>query len=121
MITDIIKGVTDIANKVAGNIFPDPKDEIKKQELAQQIQNQLLTSQSNIINAETKGESWLQRNWRPLTMLTFVSLVVAKWLGFTVDGVTEAIELELLGIIKVGLGGYVLGRSAEKLMKEYKK
>ena len=45
------------------------------------------------IRAEAMGDSWLQRSWRPITMLTFVSLIVAKWLGFTAPGVTEAVEL----------------------------
>jgi hypothetical protein len=66
------------------------------------------------IRAEASGDSWLQRSWRPITMLTFVALIVAKWLGFTAPGVTEAVELALFEIIKIGLGGYVVGRSVEK-------
>jgi hypothetical protein len=72
------------------------------------------------IRAEATGDSWLQRSWRPLTMLTFVSLIVAKWLGFTAPGVTEAVELALFEIIKIGLGGYVVGRSVEKGIKVWK-
>lgn len=76
---------------------------------------QELRAQAEIIVAEAKGEGYIQRNWRPITMLTFVSLIVAKWLGYTAPGVTEAIELALLEIIKYGLSGYVVGRSAEKI------
>lgn len=54
-------------------------------------------------------------------MLTFVALVVAKWLGFTDGGVTEAVELELMRLIQMGLGGYVIGRSVEKGIKEWKR
>jgi hypothetical protein len=46
--------------------------------------------------------------------------VVAKWLGWTAPGITPDQELALLDIIKVGLGGYVVGRSGEKIMKAYK-
>jgi len=81
---------------------------------------QELESQRDIIVAEAKSESWLARSWRPITMLTFVTLVVAKWLGFTAPGITPEQELALLDIIKVGLGGYVIGRSGEKIMKAYK-
>ncbi len=86
------------------------------------LQEQVLTGQleelraaTAILVAEAQGESWLQRNWRPLTMLVFVGLVVAKWLGFTAPGITEAIELKLFQIIELGLGGYVIGRSLEKV------
>jgi hypothetical protein len=79
-----------------------------------------LTAQRDIIVAEAQSESWIARSWRPITMLTFVTLVVAKWLGWTAPGITPDQELALLDIIKVGLGGYVVGRSGEKIMKAYK-
>ena len=31
-------------------------------------ENKLLESQSKIVESEAKGESWLQRNWRPMLM-----------------------------------------------------
>ena len=76
---------------------------------------------SKVVLAEAQGHSWLQRNWRPVTMLTFVALVAAKWLGFTAPGVTEAVEMELMRLIQLGLGGYIVGRSVEKGIKEWKK
>lgn len=79
------------------------------------LQGKELDAAKEIITAEARGESWLQRNWRPVTMLTFVALVVAKWLGYTAAGVTQEIELQLMELIKIGLGGYVVGRSAEKI------
>lgn len=84
-----------------------------------EYEGKLVEAQSSTINSEAKGESWLQRNWRPLTMLTFTGLVVAKWLGLTVDtGITEAVEIELMNLIQIGLGGYVVGRSAEKIVPQ---
>ena len=41
-----------------------------------EYESKLLKSQSNIIQSESTGRSWLQRNWRPITMLTFLLLVV---------------------------------------------
>ncbi len=79
-----------------------------------------LREAASVIRAEARGESWAQRNWRPLTMITFVSLVVAKWMGWSAPGIDVAVELELMELIKIGLGGYVVGRSAEKVMKLYK-
>ena len=81
---------------------------------------QLATARATLI-AELSGESWLQRNWRPLVMLFLTGLVGAHWLGFTAPNINDAVVVELLSIVKVGIGGYVVGRSAEKVMKEYTK
>lgn len=80
-----------------------------------------LESAASIIIAEAQGGSWLQNSWRPITMLTFTALVVMHWLGFTAENLPEEQVIALLEIVKVGLAGYVLGRSGEKIMKEYKK
>ncbi len=74
----------------------------------------------DIILAEAKGDSWLQRCWRPLLMLWFAGLVGAHWLGFTPENLSESVVNSLLDIVQVGIGGYVLGRSGEKMMKAYK-
>ena len=73
-----------------------------------------------IVVAEAEGGSWIQRSWCPVTMLTFVALVVARWLGLTTPGITPEEELALFEIIKIGLGGYVVGRSVEKGIKVWK-
>ena len=39
-------------------------------------EQELLKSQVSILNSEASGQSWIQRNWRPITMLTFLFLVV---------------------------------------------
>lgn len=78
-----------------------------------------LDSATQIIIAEASGESWLQRNWRPILMLWFAGLVGAHWLGYTPSNLGEETVLMLLSIVKVGIGGYVLGRSGEKMVKAY--
>ncbi|MBV1933409.1 MAG: holin family protein [Parvibaculaceae bacterium] len=75
----------------------------------------LVKAQSDIITAEATGQSWIQRNWRPLTMLTFVGLIVARWMGFTAPGMSEAEYLSVYDLMKLGLGGYVAGRTLEKI------
>lgn len=80
-----------------------------------------LENATKIITAEAQGESWLQRNWRPLLMLWFAGLIGAHWLGYTPANLPEEQVIGLLDIVQVGVGGYVLGRTAEKVIKEYKK
>ena len=48
-------------------------------------------------------------------MLTFTALIVARWLGYSAPGITEAEALRLWSIVEIGLGGYVIGRSVEKV------
>jgi len=102
----------------------DNKAEAEK--IKQNIQQQLLSgqlkeleAQAQIITAEAKG-GWLQRNWRPLLMLTFAGLVVAHWFGFTAPNIPESVQNSLLNIVLVGMGGYIVGRSGEKIMDKYK-
>lgn len=79
------------------------------------LEQQLVSSREKMATAEANGHSWLQRNWRPLTMLSFVGLMAAHWLGFTAPGLTEAERLALMDIINLGLTGYIVGRSVEKV------
>ena len=79
-----------------------------------EYQKSLNDAQATIITAEAQGKSWIQRSWRPITMLTFVVIVLMRWFGLTVD-VPESVEVELMSLIKIGLGGYVAGRSVEKV------
>lgn len=72
-------------------------------------------AQVSVIIAESQGESWLQRNWRPITMLTFVVLIVSHWFGYSAPNLTEAERIAIFDLVKLGLGGYVMGRSAEKV------
>ena len=103
----------------------DNKAEAEK--IKQSIQQQLLSgqlkeleAQAQIITAEANG-GWLQRNWRPLLMLVFAGLVVAHWFGFTAPNIPESVQNSLLNIVLVGVGGYVVGRSGEKIADKFRK
>lgn len=111
--------------KLIDRAIPD-KDkalEIKRQlDLdLQDIERTELKGAIDIIVAEANGDSWLQRSWRPLLMLWFAGLVGAHWLGFTPDNLSQSTINQLLSIVQIGIGGYIVGRSGEKIMKEYKK
>jgi len=95
--------------------------QFKFKELLTQVQGKMLdfeakilSLQAGVIKAEAKG-NLLQRTWRPILMLTFGFVIVSRWFGFTVDVPLES-ELRMWNIIELGLGGYVIGRSAEKIV-----
>lgn len=120
---NLLAPILGIIDTVVDKAIPDKAQAVElKAKLTQSaisLSAQELKSQSDIIIAEASGESWLQRNWRPMTMLTFTALVVAHWLGWTAANLGEPEVLSLLEIVKVGLGGYVVGRSVEKSVKAY--
>ncbi len=122
MLGAVLAALGPIFAQVAKSLFPDPSDELKRLELQSRLQQTALAhaadlerAASEIVKAEAAGESALQRNWRPILMLTFGTLIVARWLGFVAPNLTEAEYLKLWSIIELGLGGYVIGRSAEKI------
>lgn len=86
-------------------------DQLREQEGAQEF-----LAAADIVKAEAQSGTWLTAAWRPLTMLVFVALIVARVFGLTSEHVSEAEYAELWELVKLGLGGYVLGRSAEKVV-----
>ena len=76
----------------------------------------MVDEKSKAIEAEAKGESWLQRNWRPITMLTFLVLVVCDSFGILAFRLSN----EAWTLLQIGIGGYVVGRSGEKIVKRIK-
>jgi hypothetical protein len=82
-----------------------------------EYETKLMEARSSIITAEANSQSWIARNWRPITMLTFLVLVVLSSIGILGVKVHD----EFWAILKIGLGGYVIGRSAEKIVPQVMK
>ena len=99
--------------------FPDPSEQAKVdaeiQQLLWQHSAALNQAAAEIIKAEAASDHWLAANWRPLLMLTFGALIVARWFGWAAPELSEAEYLKLWDIVQLGIGGYTIGRSAEKI------
>ncbi len=79
-------------------------------------ETRLMEAQASVIRSEAQGHSWLQRNWRPLTMLVFVFIVAWNYIIVPIFGMTQLpLHEDMWGLMKIGLGGYIIGRSAEKI------
>ena len=114
-----------IGGKVLDIVDDVVEDKDEANNLKFKIQKQLietksseLEAQAKIVLAEAQG-SFLQRNWRPLLMIIFAGLVVAHWFGWTAPNIPESVQNSLLNIVMVGMGGYVVGRSAEKVADKW--
>ncbi|MBL4595481.1 MAG: hypothetical protein JKX99_02770 [Robiginitomaculum sp.] len=95
--------------------------------LEQQIERLLIEQEKafveagrDVVVAEATGESWLQRNWRPISMLVFVAVIANNYLIApyvqAFGGVAVVLEIPpgMWGLLTMGLGGYVVGRTLEK-------
>ena len=109
---DAITAVSDLGGKLIDKFWPDA-DAAQKANL--QMFLTTFTAQAGIINTEAASSHWLAANWRPILMLTFGSLIVARWFGWAAPNLSQAEYLALWDIVKLGLGGYVIGRSVEKV------
>lgn len=119
--------------RIAGVIDGIVDNKADAERLKSQIQLELLNNSAeelktaaSIIKAEATGESWLQRNWRPILMLSIVAIVVNNYLLypylvlFGAPAVVLELPPELFNLMTVGVGGYVVGRSAEKVMANHR-
>ena len=119
MIAALLPALVPILGKALGNLIPDAnaraqaEAEIAKQLLASSAE--LERAAGEIVLAEARSEHFLAACWRPILMLTFGGLIVARWLGYSAPGISEAEVLKLWDIVQLGLGGYVIGRSTEKI------
>ena len=127
-ISDIFKPLTDTITKLA---VPDQAKlelEIRLQEVTKdvklkllELESQIAKSQAEGIVAEAKGELWIQKAWRPLLMCIIMGILVHNYIvaPYVVKFFGVAILLELpeglWHLLQIGVGGYVTGRSVEKI------
>ena len=127
----MIHALLPIIGSVLDRVLPDKKAaaeaKLKMMELAGQGELKFLESQAEIISAEAKSEHWLTATWRPICMLTFVAIIANNYILYPYLSLfwEQAPVLDIPGdmwdLLKIGLGGYVVGRSAEKFAKNWGK
>ncbi len=126
LIGPILQGIFGIVDQVV-----EDKDQAAKLKAAivarqQELESQELKGRIDIILAEARG-SWMQKNWRPVLMMVVIAIVANNYLlvpyMMWIGADFPALELPdaLWNLLTIGVGGYVVGRSAEKTMEVYKK
>lgn len=91
-------------------------------EKAMEAETQFAEMQSRVIIAEAQGSSWMQRNWRPMLMLTFTAIlannyILVPYVGALTHGAVKLLEFPagFWGLLTIGVGGYLAGRTFEKV------
>ena len=111
-----------------GLIDKSVEDKDQAARIKANLQEMVLTGQikeieaaATIIAAEVQGDSWLQRNWRPLLMCLSGVIIANNYLIVPLLGTPMAdIPPDMWELLKLGIGGYVVGRSVEKGVKVWK-
>jgi hypothetical protein len=125
-----ISSVLDFSSTLLDKLFED-KDERNKAKLAlleMEQKGSLLELQTKLqpLVTELSG-NWLQRSWRPILMLTFTyviahNAVVAPMFGLPIAHIPpDSLPPDMWQVLKIGIGGYVVGRSVEKVAPNFSK
>ncbi len=109
------------AGDALDNIITSDEERLAARNALQQVLiDEALKSQqiqAEIINAEAKG-NFLQRSWRPILMLGFGFVVLySKFIAPAFNLPNTELEPDFWELLRLGIGGYVIGRSAEKITK----
>ena len=125
----MLGAVAPLAKVLFSTIEKAVPDKDLQEKLKAQLQTQLLQSNTQelqaaakIIEAEAKA-GWFASSWRPLLMYVLIFILVWNYvIGPVIKVFTGAIiSFELPGdvwtLLNVGLGGYVVGRSAESVAR----
>ena len=124
--------------KIAGSVLDIGKrfiaDKTKLAEFQNAVDKEVLNiaetelkRASDVIIAEAKGGSFLQRNWRPILMLSFTAIIINNYIlapyldAIVGSGIQLDIPPNMWALLKIGVGGYIVGRSAEKGIENWRK
>ena len=116
----------DIREAITGKAIQDPNKRaelLMKLQEAEQATQQL---QAKVVEAEAESPHWITSAWRPITMLVFVAIIANNYIlvpymqAFGLHVPTLVLNNQMWDLLKIGIGGYIVGRSAEKVVKNLK-
>jgi hypothetical protein len=87
-----------------------------------QSHTQELTAAAKVIEAEAKA-GWFASSWRPLLMYVLIFILIWNYvlgpviLFFFKASITITLPGDVWTLLQIGLGGYVVGRSAESVAR----
>tara|TARA_R110000824_G_scaffold7767_8_gene35062 strand:+ start:1946 stop:2380 length:435 start_codon:yes stop_codon:yes gene_type:complete len=115
-----------VVNDILGGLdelFTSKEERLQAENVIKKIlvlkELELIKMQTNIIITEATG-NWLQRSWRPILMLSFGFIVMyVKFIGPVFQLHVPPLEDEFWNLLQLGIGGYVIGRTGEKMMESF--
>ena len=111
----LIGGLFSVIDKAVADKDEAARIKARLQEMVLTGQMKEIEAAAAVIVAEARSESWIARSWRPLLMLLFGVIIANNYLVVPLFGTPSAdIPPDMWDLLKLGVGGYVLGRSVEK-------
>ena len=126
----LISGLLGGAGKIIDEMHTSREEKMAAQATFMRIQGDILTkvakfetdlveSQASVIKAEATSQSWMARNWRPILMLTFTYIIAHNYVLAPSFGLNYLeIPDSMWGLLKIGVAGYIGGRTFEKITPE---
>ena len=125
----MLGAVAPLAKVLFNTIEKAVPDKDLQEKLKAQLQTQLLqshtaelTAAAKIVEAEAKA-GWFASSWRPLLMYVLIFILVWNYvlgpviLFFFKASITITLPGDVWTLLQIGLGGYVVGRSAESVAR----
>ena len=125
----MLGAVAPLAKILFNTIEKSVPDKDLQEKLKAQLQTQLLQSNTQelqaaakIIEAEAKA-GWFASSWRPLLMYVLIFILVWNYIFgpivkfFFGAAITIDLPGDVWTLLQIGLGGYVVGRSAESVAR----
>lgn len=112
---EITKSIGDTIDSISTS---DQEKLAAKEKLTSTVMTHLVTAlqaQAGIITTEAQG-NWLQRSWRPILMLSFGFIIIYRYFLSQVLALPAVdLPVNFWELLNLGIGGYVVGRSVEKV------
>jgi|TARA_Y100000296_G_scaffold75841_1_gene95896 hypothetical protein len=129
----LLGAIGPIAKLIAKTVDKAVPDKDLKEKLKHEINTQLLTSgtdemkaASKIILAEAQSGSWLTSSWRPALMWICIIVIFNNFILMPFINIIFGTSLILSipdpmwNLLTIGVGGYIAGRSGEKIAQKWK-
>jgi len=115
---------TSLREAITGEKITDPQKLLEKLAV---LETAFLKAKQAIIVAEANSAHWVTSAWRPITMLVFVFIIANNYVlvpyfnMFLEDDIKPLILTpDMWELLKIGLGGYIVGRTVEKSIDKWK-
>lgn len=131
MIQSLLPVLAPILADVLERLIPDAdkRDEIERETKLALLEHtdSLEKIRGEIILAEAKSTGWLTSSWRPLLMMVVIAIIAVNYLIFPLVAIWYpqimanllALPEQLWNLLTLGVGGYVVGRSGEKMISTW--
>lgn len=118
-----------IIGDVLTRVLPDSdkRADIEKEVKLALLENtdSLESLRGKIVLEEARSSNWLTSAWRPLLMMVIITIIACNYLVFPIirifypEMIALDLPVELWNLLTVGVGGYVVGRSGEKIVDRW--